>query len=80
VDSFARWPLALKFFNGDVYRAWDTLMNKESLCLREGLNVSFDPLIEEEPVEGAMSMAAISGRAKGSVRGGAQAIDISYGT
>lgn len=47
VPYFSRWPLHVRFFNKDVYRAWLTWCGRVDTQIRSGINVIFDPVQSE---------------------------------
>ncbi|KAL9080825.1 MAG: hypothetical protein Q9157_000521 [Trypethelium eluteriae] len=43
VKSFERWPLGLRFFADDVYKAWQVLEERVSVPIRDGISINFTP-------------------------------------
>ena len=72
VKSFERWPLHVRFFAQDVYKAWKTLEDRLSSGLRDGITVTYTP---SEPIitDHGMEIGPDQARGIGS-------LDIGYGS
>lgn len=51
VQSFARWPLSLRFFSSDVYKVWNTNDKKANGSMRSNFEIILDPLAVDTRVK-----------------------------
>lgn len=78
VDSFARMPLHLRFFNKDVYKRWNQWVAANNVRVRPGVEVLFDPPIEDtSKTSDPVSKSTAKGRA-GQSCGGIGGLDVGF--
>src|ERR1700761_25017 len=46
-NSFARWPLSVRFFDSDVFRVWQTWDKQTNKHVRRGIDIVLDPLVDQ---------------------------------
>lgn len=51
VQSFARWPLSLRFFSSDVFRVWNNNDKKANASLRSNFEIVLDPLAVDTSIK-----------------------------
>jgi structure-specific endonuclease subunit SLX1 len=51
VQSFARWPLSLRFLASDVFHVWQTNEKKANQSIRSSIEVTLDPLAVDTSVK-----------------------------
>lgn len=51
VQSFARWPLSLRFFSTDVFKLWNTNDKKANGSMRDNFEIVLDPLAVDTSVK-----------------------------
>lgn len=82
VPGFNRWPLAVRFFCGDVYKVWLDFCRKNSGELPSDLQVSLDEKQPAKPVDTTEDPSDLqAGRKRGFAPtgiGGVEALDVTY--
>ncbi|KAL9094408.1 MAG: hypothetical protein Q9165_003258 [Trypethelium subeluteriae] len=66
VKSFERWPLGLRFFADDVYKAWQVLEDRVSLPIRSGITTTFTPS-KPTPTDNGVSLGPDQAQGVGSL-------------